>query len=388
MLDKTVSANTAIGAALVDAVKKKLAKAGTGTAFLGTVERAPKLPTAETRITLPAADRFEDLYGECVEIAALGGKKGQRMRVKLASLHIDPSYQYRPETEPGRIRQLEKWLEDRGGFDAVEAGAIHVNRRTKGSMFIIDGGGRVWMALRAGLEFIDAYVYEGLSWDEEKAAFIRKNKDRRSIRAPHLFRVEASSGIEPQASIVRIMDKIGYGLEREGGDGGRALFAPSGLLFAWYLDGTGHILEMTLYDLMHTVKHQKGVDARLLVTVAMLRFCGAGKDQRRLRHILLHDPQQKDADVAINQTFVQARALATPFITSRTVQSRDLNPFLFRLLAARFNYNKSRSESVKAIRLVVADAKNALFRFEDPELEMEWGKKTLYKDVWSWQYII
>jgi mannose-6-phosphate isomerase-like protein (cupin superfamily) len=382
MLDRPTS-DTALGAAFAKASARK-----TGEALIDdAIRTAPKRPIAETRVVLPTNEKmFGDEYTDNVEVHNIGGKKGRRVRVKLVALHLDDSYQFRPETEPGRIKQLETWLKERGGFDPIEAGPIHINHRSNDRYFVIDGGGRMWMALRAGLDSIEAYVYEGLDWAEEKAFFIRKNRDKRTIRVPHLFGVAASSGTEPQATIVKYLKEAKYGLERKKGDGGRALFAPTSLLHVFYLDGTGDILRKSLLDLRAAVGDQKGVDGRLLVVIGMMRFCGASRDQKRLREVLTHDTVERgNPTVSLADTFNAARSLTNGVITSRSVQSRDLNPFVFKLLAARFNHSLPMNGG---FRIVPNDVLKAQEMFAAPETVARWGEKTLYKDTWSWKYCL
>lgn len=325
------------------------------------------------------AKRFE----KNVKVESIDGIVGHLDRVPLAKIHVDESYQYRPEREPGRIARLEKWLELKGGFDPAEAGPIHVNVRSDGNIFVMDGGGRCWMAQRAGLKEIDAVKYKGLSHDQEKAFFLRKNKQKRSITIPHLFEVAAMAGHEPERSILDLVHEAGYGVERKRGDKRQAIFGPSSLYHVWHLDGTGDILRATLFDLRNTHGDIAGVDGRILVTVAMVRFtAGSRLDQARLRKILKSNPQDNEVPISLQELYHQARQDAMVYIRSRAIQSRDIIPALTTLLLRRYNYRLRKAAEINPRN--IWKAQKAL---EAAAVQEKKPSHSFYKDTFSWTYV-
>jgi hypothetical protein len=333
-----------------------------------------------TRSNTPTPEPTPDYF----KVVAHPGADELPRYVRLDKLNLDLRYQYDPETEKGRTNQLNKWMMDRGGFDPTERGAIHVNIRPDGTHWNMDGGGGAQMATLAGLDRILAFIHHFKTWQEEAAFFHRKNNHTRRVKAPHLFLTAANSGAQPEKTIVKLVEAAGYQLERTVGSKG-AIIAASALLFGWYLDGTGHNLELSLLDMRNTVGDEKGVDGRFLVSNCMMRALGA--EQKRLRTSLQYEPRETREPVkkSVEQTLHEARQNAQAVITSRSAQSRDTNPYLFRLHTARYNYRKGTTGGKSSLRIDPRNVALLRERFDTPELVARYGATTLYKDVWTWR---
>jgi hypothetical protein len=315
---------------------------------------------------------------------AEGSAKDVPVMVQLDKLNKDLRYQYDPETEKGRIPQLEKWMKERGGYDPAEHGPFHVNKRPDGTLWNMDGGGGDWMARKAGLTQHLAIVHHLKTWEEEAAFFKRKNNNVRRVKPPHLFLTDAARGLEPERTIMKMVDAATYCIERTAENEGRVL-AVTSLLFVWYLDGTGAILELALMDLRNTFGDEKSVDGRLLVALGVLRAIGAGKDQKRLRAVIQQDPRDAGKK-GIKQLLDESRQQASVLCTGRSPQSRDTNPYLVDLIATRFNYRKAKDAGKDSPRLdPVSKIGRLRANFETPELIERYGKNVLFKDVWIWK---
>lgn len=306
--------------------------------------------------------------------------------VRLDKLIRDSRYQYDPATEQGREAQLKKWMDERGGYAPAEHGPLHVNKRPDGTFANMDGGGGAQMAVWAGLTHHLAIIHHYKTWQEEAAFFKRKNNNSRRVKPPHLFLTDAARGAEPQRSIMKLVNAASYSVERSKTSKG-AILASSALLFVWYLDGTGAILELALMDMRNTVGDTKGVDGRLLVAIGIMRAIGAGKDQKRLRAVIQFEPRDAREPVAmgIKDLLHKARHNASVMITTRSPQSRDTNPYLVDILAGRYNYRKTKDQGKDSPRLNPSKAIELRANFDTPELIKRYGDTTLYKDVWTWQ---
>ena len=108
------------------------------------------------------------------------------------------------------------WITDHLPFDAQQAGAIVLSSR-EGGPFCIDGGHRVALAKASGVEFINAYLIEGLTQADEARLFTRYQRERRNLTSFALFRADVVAGDKDTLAMVRVVHAAGYTLERKGG---------------------------------------------------------------------------------------------------------------------------------------------------------------------------
>jgi hypothetical protein len=189
------------------------------------------------------------------------------------------------------------------------------------------------------------------------------NNDRRIIRAPHLFVVDARSGIEPQASIYKAVKSAGYALEKIKGEKGSVL-GPNALLFAYTLGAT--ILEKTLFDLAHSWGNS--ADGRAVAALAPLIAANPGVyEQDRMRAIL--GAEDNDHDTIMKEA---RQAAASSVLKKRNPQPRDTNPYATRIIAARYNYKLPLKEGR---RLDIDGVETLACRFE--------GHHELYGSVYK-----
>lgn len=321
-------------------------------------------------LTPPRGDRKKE---ETMAIFPVeGGKEITTTLVPVNELQIDERYQFHPEKEDGRISALNRWLMKHGGYSPALAGAIHVSRRKDGSMYVVDGYGRVWMGTKMAsdpITHIPAVIHTNLrTWKDEAQLFIELNRHKRTIKAPHLFVVAAHAGHEPEATILEMVLEAGYAVERLTHKKGRVL-APSSLIFAYTLGK--EVLRLTLFDLRHTWGDQKGVDGRHLVALSAVRASNPHVDRERLRKIL--DPKSWPAKDASSQ----ARAEAQVIITTRSPQSRDTNPYLARAIIKRYNHGLGKKKGTKGLKRLDPRALDAL--------ESRFSDEALHKDVWDFR---
>jgi hypothetical protein len=295
-------------------------------------------------------------------------------RLKIADLKIDERYQYAPEKEPGRVAKLTSWMAKRGGFDPAERGRIHVNRRANGEEYIMDGGGGTWMARKAGLTHIDAYVSDNWPWQSEAKFFLDKNMRLRTVKKPHLFFVAAQAGLEPHATIYRLLTEAGYRLETTKGSKG-AIIAITALLFAWQLDLTGEILQKALLDMRHALGDQDQVDGRFLVALSVIRSMHPRIKTNDLRDCIKVDvfAKRKKGDewplLAPSVLLATARAAAAVLLSSRAPQPRDINPPLAQEILRRYNHRKETDNRLG---------------WQIERVREQFTDKEQSKDVWSW----
>lgn len=121
--------------------------------------------------------------------------------ISLESLHYAP-YQRKPKGE------LVKAIAN--NFDWDLFGVISVSYRD-GKYWIVDGGHRV-----AGLSLKDksakvlCCVWEGLSYEEECAKFLKFNSQRNSLNAAEKFHAKVEEGNPEAIDIVTIMKKFNF----------------------------------------------------------------------------------------------------------------------------------------------------------------------------------
>lgn len=291
--------------------------------------------------------------------------RAKPMMVKVSQLKLDTRYQYTPEQEPNRINCLKQYLAERGGFDAVLAGAIIVSKRKDGTFFTLDGGGRSWMATAAGVERLLALIVEGLTWQEEAELFRFLNTKRRKIRDLHIFLVAANEGVEPNATIAKLVHASGYAIERTTENRKHAVLGVGSLIFAHTLGVP--VLEQTLYDLRNTWGDKSGaqLDGRALVGLSpVIAAFGRRLDRKRLRTVLT------SADNTFAAMIAGARGKASARVTTRSPQSRDIAPYLTYGLIGAYNRGLSQEK-----RLDPKDISSLQARFND---------EVLYQDVWRW----
>lgn len=308
------------------------------------------------------------------DIAAILNRGKFVAAIPIADLNLDPSYQYIPEDESNRMNQLDNWLAEAGGFSRFLAGAIHVHEREDGSLWTLDGGGRTKMAEKEGITHIAGFVSKGLTREQESKAFVWLNTKNRVIRAPHIFVTAGKSGVEPNATICRLVEQADYVIERTTTNRKHAILGVGSLIFAHQLGP--EILEMALLDLRHTWGdysvtppggRPKQISGQALIAQAVVRAAGGSKfKQKRFREVM------SAPDHGFHKLLAEAATNAGTYVTTRRPQSRDTTPELVKLLLGAYNKGLEQGDA-KRITWDNVLALKSLFT-EDEQ----------YQDVWRW----
>lgn len=130
------------------------------------------------------------------------------------------------------------------GYDMAVAGAILVNRRKNGKLYIINGQHRAAAAQRIGETHILAQVLDGLTEKEEAAMRVQANVVK-TERVLERFRARQIAEDPVVLDIIRIVHKLGGKITYSQGDK-FSLLAVSTLETVYKIDGTGALLEDTL----------------------------------------------------------------------------------------------------------------------------------------------
>lgn len=136
--------------------------------------------------------------------------RGEMRRVPVAVIKRDTKYQ----------RDLmAAFIEGAGKFDPQLAGTIVLSSRA-GGPYVLDGGHRVEIARLWGVEFINAFVIDGLTQADEAALFVKLNRTRRALSSHALFKGELNAGAQhyPETSaMVRVVNNAGFTLAAKAG---------------------------------------------------------------------------------------------------------------------------------------------------------------------------
>lgn len=120
--------------------------------------------------------------------------------IRVADVRIDSAYQ----------RDLSStWVHQHMPFDQQQASAIVVSARA-GVLFGIDGHHRLALAQASGIEFINAFVIEGLSQRDEARIFTRAQRERRNLTAHALYRADLVAQDPDTLAMERVVLAAGF----------------------------------------------------------------------------------------------------------------------------------------------------------------------------------
>lgn len=135
-----------------------------------------------------------------------------RPDVKLEWLPVralTPDHQYQRDRQERTLKKL------RDNWDDSRLGAIIVNR--DGEDIRITDGGHRWEVAKElfGMHYeLPCVVSENLTHEQESAAFLGINRDRKAVSGWDQFRVAVAGGIEPYASIQAMLAQYGLAVGR------------------------------------------------------------------------------------------------------------------------------------------------------------------------------
>ncbi len=211
----------------------------------------------------PSVDLHADQSQALVEIAGTGTIEA----VEIARLKFD-DYQ----------RQLSNEFvqEMAGNWDPKVAGAIVVNRRPNGALYVIDGQHRTAAAKTAGEKLILAVVFDNLSRQQEAAMRVRGNV-RKAEQPQEAFRAKLASGDKESLAIVAIAEE--YGAKINTVPNGKVGIDCIGTIEKLYRKDDGELLRRTLDVMTRAWGTVSGEHARVGVLRAVAHVLEVNADE-------------------------------------------------------------------------------------------------------------
>lgn len=128
--------------------------------------------------------------------------KAESEWVPVSLMFLDPAYQREPQ--PHRVAKMA------AAFNPDALGVVYVSARDDGTYAVIDGGHRVALMRFIGWDdqAIPAYVYRGLSIEDEAELFAVMNRDRRQPTPYVLFRADVASNHPDATTLARVLSSL------------------------------------------------------------------------------------------------------------------------------------------------------------------------------------
>jgi hypothetical protein len=120
-------------------------------------------------------------------------------------------YSYARAMTPARMRA---W--DSRGWDGRKAGTLAASMRNDGTYAVIDGQGRVYLALKQNIETVPCRVYIDLTVGQEAELYLAFNRDRAATQPVEDFKAKIISGDKQAIDIASILSDVGLKAERGG----------------------------------------------------------------------------------------------------------------------------------------------------------------------------
>lgn len=156
------------------------------------------------------------------------GDKGRPCELHMTDLLIDYSYQ-RKEYSEGNTLNIAR------DFNWIAFGTVIVMERHDGRKFIVDGQQR-WLAAkrRGDIQKIPCRLFISDGPAHEARAFRALNINRRFVTATKKFQSAVTGQIEPETSINKWVESIGYFITEDGKDV-KGIDFPDNLRRAWVI---------------------------------------------------------------------------------------------------------------------------------------------------------
>lgn len=126
-------------------------------------------------------------------------------QVELASLRVDSAYQR--NLNRARATRIAK------DYNPFVFGALAVNERRAGQLYVFDGQHRLEAARILGMEKVPCLVYSGMSRQEEALAFYHLDTKRVSLHAMDAFRALILARDKDALAVDRIVRSCGFTFE-------------------------------------------------------------------------------------------------------------------------------------------------------------------------------
>jgi hypothetical protein len=121
--------------------------------------------------------------------------------------------------DPTTQRQLSKhWVKEQlGEFDPDKMGLIVVNKRSDGSIYVVDGQHRVALVLSMGWDDqqVECECFEGLTKQQEAQLFLDRN-NRRAVRPYDKFRIRLEAKEPIACDVQNIVERSGLRVSGNG----------------------------------------------------------------------------------------------------------------------------------------------------------------------------
>lgn len=210
------------------------------------------------------------LYHPDVTAALLSKRWESPTEVNLCDLNVDSRYQA-PLSET-RARAIA------AAFRRESATAIVVSMRDDGTLWIIDGQTRAAAARKVALKTILAWVYTGLSLEEEAALYADANTVRKTPSSKSVFRARLLACEEPYVSINKLVEEAGLSLSLTNTKSSRSIACVGTIVQIWK-SGKAEVLSRVLTIACAAwPETDRAFDAYILAGLAsLLKMVGAGR---------------------------------------------------------------------------------------------------------------
>lgn len=105
-------------------------------------------------------------------------------------------------------------------FDPALFGTLEVNFREDGTLYVIDGQHRTFVARQIGLPSVPVRMHFGLTPEQEAVLFIRFQQGRRAVTPLEAFHAGVFAGNPESIAIVELLHDLGWKLPKKTGQGG------------------------------------------------------------------------------------------------------------------------------------------------------------------------
>ena len=155
-------------------------------------------------MTIPAVTEKPRRYTVKMNGEVIG--KAELRRVPVSVIKIDHDYQREAKSS---------WVATHYPFNEQLAGVVVLSSRS-GGPYCMDGGHRIALARASGVEFVNAFVIDGLSKQQEASLFTQYQRERTNLTAVALYRADLVSADPETLGMTNVIQRSGFQLPRDG----------------------------------------------------------------------------------------------------------------------------------------------------------------------------
>jgi len=134
---------------------------------------------------------------------------------------VSVDYSYARALTPARMRKL-----DLKTWDHRRAGVLYFSMRDDGVYYTIDGQGRMYLALRAGVQTVPGRVYLDLTHQEEAELYLAFNRDRAPTKPIEDYLARLAANDPVALGIQVVLDSLSMKIHLGAGNGYVRAIAP------------------------------------------------------------------------------------------------------------------------------------------------------------------